>query len=307
MSNVVVSEKALLDGLRKPILITAFSSMQKGGATAPAALGYALERLEARPVAEIDAMDCYNFARMRPWVRREGGNTVVDWPRNVVYRYEAPEQTVLALVGVEPTLNWPGFISSIAEFAQRAGVETAVNLKAVGAVVPHTSPSPLRAIYSHPDLMSQFEVPTLDEQDGPGDVGRILNLQLAHGGCRTVDIYACEPFYSASTPDASASLALVGTLQRIIGADIDSSDLEQARDIQRHAIDVATQQSQQLRETVHAVEQRALEAGFIDSGRLQLNEASAAVDLLDASDVLREAESIFGMSWPDEPGAKPDW
>jgi predicted ATP-grasp superfamily ATP-dependent carboligase len=297
LSNVVVRERAFLDDLREPILITAFSSMQKGGATGPAALGYALEQLEARPVAEIDAMECYNFARMRPWVRREGETTVVDWPRNVVYRYEAPEQTVLALVGVEPTLNWPGFVSAIADFAQRAGVETAVNLKAVGAVVPHTSPSPLRAIYSQPDLISEFGVPVLDEQDGPGDIGRILNLQLAASGCRTVDVYACEPFYSTFAPDANASLALVKTVQRIIGAEIDSTDLEATRDMQRQAIDMATQQSQQLHETVHAVDQRAREAGFIDNPRLQLNEPNA----IEASDVLAEAESILGSLRPGGP------
>ena len=297
LCNVVVRERALLDDLREPILITAFSSMQKGGATAPAALGYALEQLEARPVAEIEAMDCYNFARMRPWVRRERDTTVVDWPRNVVYRYEAPEQTVLALVGVEPTLNWPGFVTAIADFAQRAGVETALNLKAVGAMVPHTSPSPVRAIYSQPDLIQQFGLPVLEEQEGPGDIGRILNLQLARGGCRTVDIYACEPFYSVSIPDAGASLALVETLQRIIGVDVDTRQLNEACEVQQRAIDVATKESQQLRETVEAVEHRARVAGLIDNPRLQLNKTNP----IEASEVLAEAESILGSFRPSGP------
>jgi predicted ATP-grasp superfamily ATP-dependent carboligase len=220
---------------------------------------------------------------------------VVDWPRNVVYRYEAPEQTVLALVGVEPTLNWPGFISAISEFAQRAGVETAVNLKAAGAVVPHTAPAPVRAIYSEPELVSEFGIQVLDETDGPGDIGRILNLQLAQAGCRTADIVACEPFYASATPDGPASLALVQTLERIIGVDVDTKRLEEACEVQRKAIDMATQQSQQLRETVLAVEQRAREAGLIDGGRVQLAEAE-----LDTSDVLKEAQSILGMPWQSE-------
>jgi hypothetical protein len=183
-----ISEQSPMDELVDPVLVTAFSSQLKGGQTAPSALAYALEQWDARLVTEFDSDGYYVNARMRPWIRRDGDRTVVDWPQNVVYRVDAPERTVLVLIGVEPSLNWRGFVAEVGDFAARHNVGLAVNLKSVPATVPHTLEAPLKAIYSDSALQAEFQIPELEDQDGPADIGRVLNLHLASNGCRTVDI-----------------------------------------------------------------------------------------------------------------------
>ena len=297
-----IRERAVIGNLKDPILITAFNSMQKGGATAGSALGYAIGQWQAEPVATFDADECYNFARLRPWVSRGEHGTEVNWPQNVVYRVDGPDHSYLLLLGVEPSLNWRRFVSGIVEFAVRMGVRTAVSLKSVPAAVPHTVGSPVRAICSSQDMYNEFGFEELEDQDGPADIGRLLNLQLASSGCRTIDLYALEPFYAAATPDAFACISLLRALEQGFDLAVDLASLEQAADTQRRAIDAAVSTSEQLRETVAALESRFLNAGR-QSEAIGLLEAPPAgaetAGPLEYDDVLGQAEAIlreFGAS-----------
>lgn len=300
--NNPVRERAYLDGLREPVLITAFNSYQKGGATGPSALAYALEQWDGKLVAELDADGYYINARMRPWIRRDGDRTYIDWPQNVVYRVEAPERSVLVLVGVEPSLNWREFVSAIGDFATRHGVTLAVNLRGAAASVPHTIRLPVKAIYSDPQLQERFGVPELEVQEGPADIGRVLTLHLAANGIPAVDLYALEPFYSAAMPDAEACLSLLQTLGSMFGLKVDTGRLSEAAEAQRRALDSVMEKSEQLRETVHALEQHAL--GRQGQGNTQLLTAGEAPESnLDPTEVLKDVEALLRSAGTDSDDA----
>jgi len=290
MSIEPYTQQAHLDGMIDPVLLTAFSSQLKGGQTATAALAYGLEQWDGRLVAEFDGDGYYINARMRPWIRRDGDKTIVDWPQNVVYRVDAPDRTVLLLVGVEPSLDWRRFAAEIGDFAAKHGVQLAVNLKSVPATVPHTLEAPVKAIYSDPALENEFGIEELDDQDGFADIGRVLNLHLASKGIKTVDVYAMEPFYAAAIPDAEASLSLLHAVENLLGLTVDTGRLEQAAEVQRQAIDAAVASSDQLRETVHALEQRVRSAG--GTGQALLAAPDAERELV-ASEVLSDAEEFL--------------
>jgi hypothetical protein len=294
-------DHALIPDLKSPVLISAFASDQKGGTTATAALNYALERWDARPVSAFDSEGFYNYARMRPWIRREGDATVIDWPQNTVYRVDGPEHSYLFLIGVEPTMNWREFVTGVGEFAMRMGVETALNLKSVPAMVPHTFDSPVRAIYSSPELKEEYGFQELEDQEGPADIGRVLNLHLASQGCRTVDLYAMEPFYAAAIPDAGASLSLLNALRSGFDLAVDTEPLKRAAETQRQAIDTAVSSSEQLRETVARLERRVgTNLGLSSGERLMLAERDDPADDLNAISVLNEAESILRNLKPED-------
>ena len=290
------NEPMPIEPMKDPVLITTFaSSMVKGGQTAPSALAYALEQWDAQLVAEIDADDCYINARMRPWVRRDGDRAIIDWPQNLVYRVDGEDRTFLVLIGVEPSLNWRSFVGRIGEFAAQHDVSLAVNLKSVPASIPHTLHAPVKAVYSDRAMEEEFGVPELEDQDGPADIGRVLNIHLASKGVKTIDVYAMEPFYAAATPDAEASISLLRTMQKMFGLYVtDMMRLEQAAGIQRQAIDAAMNSSQQLRDTVMALEQRA---GGVNQALLTAPEAPDKE--LDAGDVLSEAEAFLRSLRPD--------
>lgn len=284
-----VEEGTPLQDLKNPVLITTFASQQKGGQTAPSAIGYALEQWDAELVAQIDADDCYINSQMRPWVRRDGEKAVLEWPQNVVYRVEGEDRSFLVLVGAEPQLNWKTFVARIGEFASQHDVSLAVNVKSVPATVPHTLASPVKAVYSEAAMEAEYGVPELEDQDGPADIGRVLNFHLASKGVPTIDLYAMEPFYAAAMPDAEAGLGLLRALQKTLGLYVtDLARLEQAAAVQRQAIDRAVDQSQQLRDTVAALEERA--GG---SNRALLAAPEQVESNLDATDVLDEAEAFL--------------
>jgi predicted ATP-grasp superfamily ATP-dependent carboligase len=286
MSMEYVPEHAPLQDMTDPVLVTAFASQVKGGQTATSALAYALGQWDAKLFAELDSDGYYIDGEMRPWVRRDGDKTVIDWPQNLVYRIDASERTVLVLVGVEPNMNWRGFVADIAGFAERHNVSLAVNLKAVPATVPHTLQAPLKAIYSDAALQAQFGIEELDDQQGPADIGRVLNLQLASRGIPAVDVYAMEPFYASAIPDAEAGIGLLRALERTFDLPIDTDRLEQTAAAQRQAIDAVVEKSDQLRETVQALEQRARSAALLAA-------PEAPDTALDASAVVDEAEAFL--------------
>jgi proteasome assembly chaperone (PAC2) family protein len=292
MATQPVREKRPLEGLRDPVLITAFNSYTKGGATAPASLAYALTQWDAQLVAEFDAADCYINDRLRPWVRRHGETASIEWPQNLVYRVEAPRRSILVLIGVEPNLNWREFSAAIVEFASRHGVQLALNLKAVPAGVPHTMFAPVKAVYSDPAMEATYRVEVLQEQDGPADIGRVVNFYLAEAGCETIDLYALEPFYSGATPDAGAGVTLLRTLSRMLGIEVDSAQMEEAAVMQRRAIDAVVASSEQMRETVLALEQRSRGASF-PQGEAPLLVAGNPAGNLDAAEVLSDVEDFL--------------
>lgn len=269
-----------------PVLLTAFSSEVKGGQTATSAVAYALGQWDARLVAEFDTSEYYVNSRMRPWIRRDGEKTVLDWPENVVYRVDAPGHTVLVLVGVEPSLNWRRFVDQIAGFATKHDVKLAINIKSVPATVPHTVESPVRAIYSEAGMQEEFAIPQLDDQDGPADIGRVLNLHLASQGIRTIDLYAMEPFYAAAVPDAEAAIRLLRVLEQTFELPVDTAQLEQTATAQRQAIDAVVERSEQLRQTVQALEQRAQATALLAAPEEGPSD-------LDASAVLDEVEQLL--------------
>ena len=296
MTMEPIKDQTNLQDLVDPVLLTAFTSEVKGGHTATSALAYALGQWNARLVAEFDADEYYINARMRPWLRRDGDKTVIDWPQNLVYRVDAPERTVLILVGVEPSLNWRRFVAKIGEFAAEHDVKLAVNIKSVPATVPHTLELPVRAIYSQPELQEKFAIAQLDDQDGPADIGRVLNLHLASQGIPAIDVYAMEPFYAAAMPDAEAGILLLRALEHAFDLPVDTSQLEQTAAAQRLAIDAVVERSEELRQTVHALEQRAQATALLAA-------PEAGPSDLDAAAVLDEAEEFLRSLRPDDSAA----
>src|SRR5687767_1572416 len=120
---MAIQERVVLPQLKDPVLISAFAAAHKGGGTATGALEYLISQWGAQQVAEFEAEECYNFARIRPFVQRQNGQVAVSWPTNTVYLVNVPdsERSFLFLIGVEPSMNWRSFAASVAQFAARNG------------------------------------------------------------------------------------------------------------------------------------------------------------------------------------------
>src|SRR4051794_15008983 len=98
-----IQERVVLRDLNDPILIMAFASPSKAGATAPWAVSQVANHLGAELVAEFEAGDFYNYSQLRPQIRVDGGQPQLEWPRNAIYQMTTEEgRSVLVFIGVEP-------------------------------------------------------------------------------------------------------------------------------------------------------------------------------------------------------------
>jgi predicted ATP-grasp superfamily ATP-dependent carboligase len=293
---MAIQERVVLPQLKDPVLISAFAAAHKGGGTATGALEYLLNAWGAQQVAEFDAEECYNYARIRPYVVRQNGEATISWPTNTVYLVNPPEseRSFLFLIGVEPSMHWRSFAEGIAQFAARAGVKTAIALRSMPGSVAHTQPAQLQAIYSNAKMAEGFGITPIADSHGPLDIGGLINLTLSAMGCDTVDILALEPFYTNAVPDARAGLAMLDALGGAFGWQLPREQLAAMAEAQYAAIEASVSASEQAQALVRALEQQAgggaakQQMALLETP-LQATDAAAAVDEVEA--MLRESRS----------------
>src|SRR5207244_4561670 len=127
--------------LRRPILVAAFEGWNDAADAATSAVRYLRDRWEARPFAQVDPEDFYDFTATRPQVRLTDGLTrEIVWPANELSAATIPglERDVVVLLGVEPGLEWRTFWTEVVGGGTGLGVEMMVPVGALLADVAHT-------------------------------------------------------------------------------------------------------------------------------------------------------------------------
>src|SRR3954454_18833691 len=218
--------------LERPVLIAAFRGWNDGGQGASLAAGYLAKTWDARRFAEIDSEGFFDFQSTRPQVRLEDGMTrKIDWPETVFYhaRPDGMDRDAGLLLGVEPNLRWRTFSGLIVDFAQELGVELVVTLGALLADVPHTRAAPVTGSATDPDLIEQLGLPA-SRYAGPTGIVGVLHDACAQAGLKSASLWAAVPHYVSLTPSPRAAKAVVDRLATLLGADIDSVELDEAAD-----------------------------------------------------------------------------
>lgn len=241
-------ERALINDLDNPILITGLASSGKAGSTAASALSFLAQQWQAEPVVEFTADTLYDYNRLRPQLETRDGETSLRWPNVTVYkaRPEGANRTVLLLVGVEPTSGWQGLIEAITGFCRRAGVTTAITLHCSPASVSHRGSTPVVAVYGSENMQSAIGLPATVFPEGPMSLAAVLSLHLNAAGVQTADLFAMEPFYTPGLPDAQAALALINVIDRYLACQTDVRSLVETAGSQRELYEQAVRGSEAL-------------------------------------------------------------
>ena len=97
--------------LRDPVFLAAFVGFTDTTGGAAAAITYLIEQWDAKPLAEIDPEQFYDFTVQRPRVRLENGERVLDWPVNRFFVASPPGagRDFVLLQGIEPHTRWKTF------------------------------------------------------------------------------------------------------------------------------------------------------------------------------------------------------
>ena len=255
MSELTVSSRP---ELRRPVLIAAFRGWNDGGQGATLGGGYLAKQWGAESFAEIDSENFYDFQAVRPTVSLEDGLTrTLEWPSNTVLHAPIPglDRDAVLLLGVEPNLRWKTYSSLVLELVQELRVELVVTLGSLLADVPHTRAAPVSAAASEPSLVEELGVEPSRYEGPTGIVGVLLDAcRLA--GLPSVSLWAAVPHYVSLTPSPRAAKALVDRLSELLGADVDTSELDEAADAYAQQVSEAVASDEETAAYVHELERR---------------------------------------------------
>jgi proteasome assembly chaperone (PAC2) family protein len=282
MAELHVSRRPTVE---RPVLIAAFRGWNDGGQGASLAGGYLAKTWDARRFAEIDPEGFFDFQATRPHVRLEEGFTRrIDWPETVFFhaRPHRMERDAVLLLGVEPNLRWRTFSRVVVDFAKELGVELVVTLGALLADVPHTRPTPVTGSATDPELIERLGLQA-SRYEGPTGIVGVLHDACKSAAIPSASLWAAVPHYVSLAPSPKAAAALCERLSTLLGAEIDTTELDDATETYVRQVSEAIAADEETASYVEDLERRADE---LDESDLPSGESLAA----ELSRFLRERE-----------------
>ncbi len=213
--------------LDHPLLIAAFDG--RNGSSAVAALSYLAHAWDARTVAEIETDRFIDFTVLRPTVRLDDGERVLDWPEATfaVARPEGASRDIVLFFGAEPHLRWHAYTEAFRSVIEELGVEQTVIVNAYPGGSPHTRPIPMHLVGADDLAVQQFGLPSRSPRyQGPAAFPMALAVderEHGRGGC---SLTAISPFYVEGNANPYTVRALVAALDRAVGTHIDLRELD---------------------------------------------------------------------------------
>ncbi|HEX7213555.1 MAG TPA: PAC2 family protein, partial [Methylomirabilota bacterium] len=127
-------------GLRRPIIIMAFSGWNDAAESATTAARYLSQLWSSRPFASIEPEDFYHFGLSRPYVRFKPGSRTereIVWPATDFSLAQPAEldRDVIVGVAIEPHLKWRTYCAAVLDLARRSGASLVLTLGALLAEV----------------------------------------------------------------------------------------------------------------------------------------------------------------------------
>ena len=225
-----------LPQLRRPILLAAFEGWNDAGDAASSAVEHLALEWDARPLADIDSDEYYDFQVNRPTVNQIDGVTRrIDWPTTSI-SYCSPrgaDRDIVLVRGIEPNMRWRAFCAEIVDLAQELGVETTVMLGALLADTPHTRPVPVTGAAYSSESAARYNLAE-SRYEGPTGITGVLQDLFVQAGLPAVSFWAAVPHYVSTPPNPKATVALLTRVEEVLDIEVPLGTLpEQAEEWER--------------------------------------------------------------------------
>jgi proteasome assembly chaperone (PAC2) family protein len=246
------------DGLRAPALVCAFKGWNDAGDAASAALSFVGASLGATRFARIDPEEFFDFQATRPKVRLVDGRTrEIEWPEVEIYAAKVPRapRDLVLVGGSEPSMRWQTFCRLIIDLAEVLGTQMVVSMGALLADVPHARPVAITALSSDTTLTDRLGNVTPTTYEGPTGIVGVLHDACHSAGLPAVSLWASVPHYVAAAPNPKAALALVRSLEQLVGVSVDAGELESAAGDYERQVNMAVQSDPDVQAFVERLEQ----------------------------------------------------
>lgn len=246
-----------LDDEPAALLLAAFEGWNDAGNAASMAIDVIAEAWDAEVVHEVDPEDYHDFQVNRPHVASEDdGERSLTWPGTSVSVARTPSsgRRVVLVRGIEPSMRWRSYCAELLGQAQRLGVGTVVCVGALLADVPHSRPIPVQVTSEDPRVQALLAVEGSDYEGPVGIVG-VLSMAARSAGLHSISVWAAVPHYVAQPPSPKATLALLTSLEEIIGEPMPLGDLADDARAWQHGVDELAREDPEVAEYVRQLEE----------------------------------------------------
>jgi proteasome assembly chaperone (PAC2) family protein len=280
-----------LPELRDPFLVVHLHGWTDAGLAGQTAAVFLRERWNATPLATFDADELIDFRARRPVVRLASGTIEeVTWsPTELLAATPGGERDALLLVGPEPDFRWRAFCDEVVEACRRLRVTEVFGLGAFPAPALHTDPVAVVGTSADPDLAARLETVAVIVELSAG-IQTVLEDRLHQAGIPATGLWARVPPYLAGGTHPPGALALVETLGRLAGVEVETTELEAAT-------------KDHLEQVEQAIRERPQIAEFVDQIRGMV-EQGADERIPSGDEIAAELERFLGQP-PPEGGGDP--
>ncbi len=223
-----MSEFDGLPVLRTPVAVAAFEGWNDAADASTAAVEHLEQVWDARPLAELDPEEFYDFQVNRPTVTLVDGETRrIEWPttRFAVASPPGAECDVVLIRGIEPSMRWRTFCEEVLELCHSLERAPVVLLGALLADVPYTRPLPISGS-AYDDGVGRAVRPDRDPVRGPDRHRRRAAGRLRAGRASTaVSFWVHVPHYANNPPCPKATLALLHRVEEVLDMPVPLADL----------------------------------------------------------------------------------
>lgn len=244
--------------LTNPIMVAAFEGWNDAGDAASTAIEHLQLTWEAKPLAEIDPDEYYDFQVTRPTVRMVDGLTRrVEFPttRLTVCRPPGSATDVVLVHGIEPNMRWRKFAAELLGHIERLGVTTVVTLGALLMDTPHTRPVPVSGTAYDPAAAEKYGLEQT-KYEGPTGIVGVFQDMCVQAGIPAISFWAAVPHYVSQPPSPKATLALLHRVEEVLDVEVPLGALpEQAEEWERTVSEMADE-DEDVRNYVRALEER---------------------------------------------------
>jgi proteasome assembly chaperone (PAC2) family protein len=244
--------------LERPVLIAAFRGWNDGGQGASLAGAYLARAWAATEFASIDPENFYDFQATRPTVSLANGlQRQIEWPENTFLHAPLPGggRDAILLLGVEPNVRWRTFCDHVTGLAKEFDVQMMITLGSLLADVPHTRPAPVTGTATDPDLIDRLGLQA-SRYEGPTGIVGVLHDTCGRAGIKSASLWAAVPHYVSLTPSPRAAKALVDRLAELLGADVDTTELDEAAEAYVQQVSEAVASDEETAAYVSELERR---------------------------------------------------
>jgi len=240
--------------LERPVLVMALSGWVDAGLAGAGAASILSEQMESsRRFGRIDLSEDVDLQQTRPSVSLVGGETrMITWPTIDLVAGRARRDLVL-VTGPEPSVRWRALCAELVDASKTLGVERAVMLGGMPAVVSHRRPVQVLATATSRSLAQESGALRSDYAGATG-AQTVVQMALGEAGIPALGLWAQVPHYVSATASPPAISALLRRLGELTGVEAELGSLDAQADTYTKRVEDGLAERPDVAELVQAIE-----------------------------------------------------